>query len=498
MPEAGRQYRVSVLDLESVNASFGLLADRLDEFEGRRGTTTIWNTLNLSGNLLPLADDTYDIGSTTLGWQNLYLTGLLYFDDTNSLTHDGTDFVLNDSLKVNADILIDAGSITSISGAIDFNNEDLSTSGNLTLSSLSEGSVLFAGSGGLISENNDNLFWNDTDKRLGIGTSSPAETLDVRGDIVVNNDVHIKADNKRLYFGAGDDVSIEYDPDYKDALDFYIGATRVGRFYGDRFGINTQYPQASIHAQTTTGFHPSLVSLGDSLFALLQSSDDTGKERTAFMAVADNTNKNKPSVMGFNAFAYAGGSGTITDLIVGRYQPKLYQKTGGGGTLGGGTITNATAIEVGALDTYGSPDLNVGTARGIYIKNPDLVITSGTITDWIGMDIEGLTTETVSGSIYGIRVKDDTYDYEIMLEDDGEIFFRDSAIHIGSLTDGHLDLTADTSIDANNIIQCTTGDGSSRVFEFSADATDPTGGGGAATGRIPVLIGGVTRYLAYY
>lgn len=36
------------------------------------------------------------------------------------------------------------------------------------------------------------------------------------------------------------------------------------------------------------------------------------------------------------------------------------------------------------------------------------------------------------------------------------------------------------------------------VFELPADATDPTGGGGAAAGRIPVKIGGATRYLAYY
>lgn len=32
----------------------------------------------------------------------------------------------------------------------------------------------------------------------------------------------------------------------------------------------------------------------------------------------------------------------------------------------------------------------------------------------------------------------------------------------------------------------------------TGDGTDPTGGGGAATGRIPVLIGGTLRYLAYY
>ena len=36
------------------------------------------------------------------------------------------------------------------------------------------------------------------------------------------------------------------------------------------------------------------------------------------------------------------------------------------------------------------------------------------------------------------------------------------------------------------------------VFELPADATDPTGGGGAAAGRIPVTIGGATKYLAYY
>lgn len=41
------------------------------------------------------------------------------------------------------------------------------------------------------------------------------------------------------------------------------------------------------------------------------------------------------------------------------------------------------------------------------------------------------------------------------------------------------------------------GDGTN-VFELPADATDPTGGGGAATGRIPVKIGGSTVYIPYY
>ena len=37
-----------------------------------------------------------------------------------------------------------------------------------------------------------------------------------------------------------------------------------------------------------------------------------------------------------------------------------------------------------------------------------------------------------------------------------------------------------------------------RVIKVAADATDPTGDGGAATGRIPIDVGGATVYIAYY
>lgn len=61
----------------------------------------------------------------------------------------------------------------------------VSTSGAVTFlsapvfSSLTQGSVVFAGSGGLLSQDNSNLFWNNSTKRFGIGTSSPTEGLTV-------------------------------------------------------------------------------------------------------------------------------------------------------------------------------------------------------------------------------------------------------------------------------------------------------------------------------
>jgi len=52
----------------------------------------------------------------------------------------------------------------------------------LTLSGLTAGNVLFAGSGGVISQDS-NLFWDNANKRLGIRTSSPSYPLVVSGDM---------------------------------------------------------------------------------------------------------------------------------------------------------------------------------------------------------------------------------------------------------------------------------------------------------------------------
>lgn len=60
---------------------------------------------------------------------------------------------------------------------------------NATLSGKTIGSVLFAGTGGLIQQDNANLFYDDTNNRLGIGTATPARTLDVLGATVLRGSV---------------------------------------------------------------------------------------------------------------------------------------------------------------------------------------------------------------------------------------------------------------------------------------------------------------------
>lgn len=53
--------------------------------------------------------------------------------------------------------------------------------GTGTTTAFTAGSVVFAGASGVYSQDNTNFFWDDTNNRLGLGTSSPSQTLDVKG-----------------------------------------------------------------------------------------------------------------------------------------------------------------------------------------------------------------------------------------------------------------------------------------------------------------------------
>jgi hypothetical protein len=65
-----------------------------------------------------------------------------------------------------------------VNGTIDFNHA-ANMDSTLTLSPMTSGSLLFAGTGGLVSQDNANLFWDDSNNWLGIGTASPAVRLHV-------------------------------------------------------------------------------------------------------------------------------------------------------------------------------------------------------------------------------------------------------------------------------------------------------------------------------
>lgn len=75
------------------------------------------------------------------------------------------------------------GPITS-SGAITLAGTlGVTNGGTGTATAFTAGSVVFAGASGVYSQDNANLFWDNANDRLGVGTSSPAAKLDVNGTV---------------------------------------------------------------------------------------------------------------------------------------------------------------------------------------------------------------------------------------------------------------------------------------------------------------------------
>ena len=108
-----------------------------------------------------------------------------------------TDVTDNDVSKTNTGTSFLAGD------EIAWNGSDWTLLGNL--GTFTEGSVSFGGTDRKLTEDNNNLFWDNTNKRLSIGTDSPTEKLEVTGNI------RTTIDSQKYYAGTDKDLSITYD-----------------------------------------------------------------------------------------------------------------------------------------------------------------------------------------------------------------------------------------------------------------------------------------------
>lgn len=91
--------------------------------------------------------------------------------------------------RLNANVVQAVINDTNVTGSIATQTLTLAWSGQLAVSrggtgtntAFTAGSVVFAEASGVYSQNNAQLFWDNTNNRLGIGTNSPTARLDVRG-----------------------------------------------------------------------------------------------------------------------------------------------------------------------------------------------------------------------------------------------------------------------------------------------------------------------------
>ncbi len=64
----------------------------------------------------------------------------------------------------------------------------IAAGGTGTTTAFTQGSVVFAGAGGVYTQNNASFFWDNTNFRLGVGKTTPYESIDVAGRINANSD----------------------------------------------------------------------------------------------------------------------------------------------------------------------------------------------------------------------------------------------------------------------------------------------------------------------
>jgi hypothetical protein len=122
-----------------------------------------------------------------------YAGRLFISNDTAAIYEDtGTAWVLI------ANVSSGAGTLQQVTTNGNTSNVGISvtaggvSSNSLTVTTLTPGSVPFVGTAGLITQDNTNLFFDDTNNRLGINTNTPSNNLDVHGTgtsplIAINN-----------------------------------------------------------------------------------------------------------------------------------------------------------------------------------------------------------------------------------------------------------------------------------------------------------------------
>lgn len=148
-------------------------------------TGTDWTSINI--NLLPDEDGVRNLGSSSFRWKNGYFSGDLWIFDLH-LRQDNTRIVGGNHLVLFAsdvEYLRCRGteriieSLTFIPKADETYSLGDSTHkwNELYLDKLA-GSILFS-DGAKLTEDNTNLFWDNTNKRLGIGTPSPSSKLSI-------------------------------------------------------------------------------------------------------------------------------------------------------------------------------------------------------------------------------------------------------------------------------------------------------------------------------
>jgi hypothetical protein len=253
--------------------------------------------------------------------------------------------------------------------------------GTGTATAFTTGSVVFAGASGVYTQDNANLFWDDTNNRLGIGTTTPAYPLDVTTtgpQIVARLTETTAASTARLYLTCGTATGIfqQYGQSHPTlpsqttlsspgALNLSTsGVPQMHVTTGGSVGIGTTAPSTKLHVTRTpltgaTTRPNAVITLEDTASTeLYLVSENTGNGQLRFGDTDSNYR---------GAVTYRHATDHMEFITAASERMRITSA----GLVGIGTSSPATKLDVnGAITSSGS-------------TNPYLALNNGTATSYV-------------------------------------------------------------------------------------------------------------------
>lgn len=282
--------------------------------------------------------------------------------------------------------------------------------GTLTLNALTAGSVLFVNSAKAVAQNNAQFFWDNTNNRLGIGTTTPGNDLEVSGTTTFTSGLRLTglgtatpttATTKVLSVDANGDVIVTNNASVTNWLLGGNGNATASNFLGTTNAIDMvlKYNNKELFRGTTgvgAGFTNYVLSLFNGATAfnghpvvirangadVLAFEDATGTPKWHWNLLGNGLNFVETNVMDYRLFLQNGGN-----VGIGTSTPAALLDVEGDVQLGvNGTVLNNIIKTTGTINpttiaagtaTYTFTVTNV-TANASIILNPRFDFTGGT------------------------------------------------------------------------------------------------------------------------
>jgi nitrogen fixation protein len=271
-----------------------------------------------------------------------------------------------------------------------------------TITSATAGSILFAGVSGVLAQDNSNLFWDDTNNRLGIGKSTPSTTLDVLGNITINtltqgilisNRYITGTDGRNIFIGGGGQ-SITGGTGANSSYNLSCGYTALNAltngYYNHAIGFESSLSITTATGNTSFGFRSLKTNI-------------TGSDNTAI-----GTNALRQNTAGANT---AVGSDSLINNVGGNYNTAvgltslrdniggIYNTAVGAQSLlvnSSGNNNVAVGLQAGYTNSTGSNNIFIGyqsVGASATESNRAWIGNGSTASTWLGGNvIIGTTT----------------------------------------------------------------------------------------------------------